>query len=178
MKAGVIISVKHDNPTAIIRHKCWLNMDSWDWGVQFLCMLSVYSNSTVTEEKVKRYSNLIAGLDKTWGFQQVEAPIFQDNRHMKVVRLSALRTGCFYPHEIFLVLISVRGWVDTGAIVRPEELCQWKIPITTSGIDLMFNPLNAGLNSICNLLELLGAHPILHVSRIRVNPIINLIINY
>jgi NADH:ubiquinone oxidoreductase subunit 5 (subunit L)/multisubunit Na+/H+ antiporter MnhA subunit len=31
------------------------------------------------------------------------------------------------------------------------------------------NPLNAQLNSICHLLALLGAHPILHVSRIRVN---------
>jgi hypothetical protein len=30
------------------------------------------------------------------------------------------------------------------------------------------NPLNAKLNPICNLLALLGAHPILHVSRIRV----------
>jgi len=33
------------------------------------------------------------------------------------------------------------------------------------------NPLNAELNHICNLLELLGAHPILHVSRIRVKQI-------
>jgi hypothetical protein len=31
------------------------------------------------------------------------------------------------------------------------------------------NPLNAELNPICYLLALLGAHPILHVSRIRVN---------
>jgi hypothetical protein len=31
-----------------------------------------------------------------------------------------------------------------------------------------FNPLNAELNSICHLLALLGAHHILHVSRIRV----------
>jgi hypothetical protein len=31
------------------------------------------------------------------------------------------------------------------------------------------NPLNTKLNPICHLLALLGAHPILHVSRIRVN---------
>jgi hypothetical protein len=30
------------------------------------------------------------------------------------------------------------------------------------------NPLNADLNPICHLLALLGAHHILHVSRIRV----------
>jgi hypothetical protein len=31
-----------------------------------------------------------------------------------------------------------------------------------------FNPLNVKLNPICHLLALLGAHPIFHVSRIRV----------
>jgi hypothetical protein len=34
---------------------------------------------------------------------------------------------------------------------------------------MKFNPLNPELNPFCHLLALLGAHHILHVSRIRVN---------
>ena len=37
---------------------------------------------------------------------------------------------------------------------------------------ISLNPLNTKLNSICHLLALLGAHLILHVSRIRVNCIL------
>jgi hypothetical protein len=39
------------------------------------------------------------------------------------------------PLKIFLVLISVRNWVDPRAVVWPEGLCQWKIPVKPSGMN-------------------------------------------
>jgi len=54
-------------------------------------------------------------------------------------------------------------------------LLQWLVhkPSVQILLDLVpavnLNPLNAELNPICCLLTLLGAHHILHVSRIRVN---------
>jgi hypothetical protein len=53
----------------------------------------------ITSYKYKKYSNPITGLDRSWDIQEVEAPRLQDSRYVKVVRLSALRNGRFYPPE-------------------------------------------------------------------------------
>jgi hypothetical protein len=59
-----------------------------------------------------------------WGFQVWK-------KTMKVVMLST-----FTPQELFLVLISVRGWVN-ARVIGPEE-CHWKIPMKPSGFFLYY----------------------------------------
>jgi hypothetical protein len=54
---------------------------------------------------------------------------------MKVVRLSAIRTGPFYPPINSLYSFHLRGWVDPRTIMRPEGLYESKIPTTPSGIE-------------------------------------------
>ena len=80
----------------------------------------------VTKNQQQLYLNVLKVKVKQshcrpWGFQEVGAPRFQDNRHFKVIKLSALFTGCLYPQEIFLA-ISYR-------------LSQWKISMIPSEIE-------------------------------------------
>ena len=76
------------------------------------------------DRQVQCKSYSITDLHSPLGFQEVEAPRFQDNRHMAVVRLSALRTGRLYlPGNISGTHFCYRGCVNPRTTVRPQVQC-------------------------------------------------------
>jgi hypothetical protein len=83
------------------------------------------------------------------GSQEVDSPRFQDSRLMKVVRVSALRTGCLYPlgnipgthfcwrlsrsegHSAARRTMSMKSYKDTlGNGTREHSACR-AVPQTT-----------------------------------------------
>jgi hypothetical protein len=76
----------------LVYHPTFFTIPSFAWILTSLWFTPVSHNHA---DRVK--SNPITGLDRPWQFQEAGAPRFQDNRHMKVVRLSALRTDRLYP---------------------------------------------------------------------------------
>jgi hypothetical protein len=105
------------------------------------------------------------------------------DRPMAVTAVWLFRAGAFEPIHIYVCVcegetgvimtkVSVascayRGWC---VFVNVCSVYQWLHVPGRSGrlLDYDFNPSNAELNPTCHLPVLLGAHLILHISRIRV----------
>ena len=104
----------------LLAFRCTVKTARW----HVLCNCSSPIQIPLTTWKVK---------DRPWGFQEAQAPRFQDNRYMMVT--SALRTGRLYSQEIFLVLISVRGCVDPKAICGRKHYVYERFKMTPSGIE-------------------------------------------
>jgi hypothetical protein len=85
--------------------------------------------------KLKKNHNPITGLQGPLRCQEYEAPRFQDNRHMKEVVLSALRTGRFYPPG------KIYGTHFCWRLNRPQghsaagKIMSMKISMEPSGIE-------------------------------------------
>ena len=69
----------------------------------------------------------------------------------------------------FCVFSSAAGCIPIQNLKNKFEKLVHLVGFVTRKKQKCINPLKAELNPICNLLALLGAHHILHISRIMVN---------
>jgi hypothetical protein len=99
----------------------WLPLhDSWKIRTSWKCAV------LIVEIKLGHF-DLVGYNNRPGVAHRVPGSLGSQIRHMKVVRLSASRTGRLYPQEMLLVLIFTRGWVDPGAMLRSAGICHWKI---------------------------------------------------
>ena len=88
-------------------------------------------------------------------------------KRRKIIRTEIICTRIFIP-TCRLHYINTLGAAELAYVMRTYRESRWGSKLTWRVTSCVINPLNAELNPICNLLALLEAHHIFHVSRLRV----------
>jgi hypothetical protein len=104
----------------------------------YRCLIQAVGNSIVKDQFLRSVKLCLLRPWRPTGLRDAEAPTIGSQM---AVRLPALRDGRPLPPGRFLILISVRGWVDHRTILWLEGLGQLKNPVTSSEI----NPRPSGL---------------------------------
>jgi hypothetical protein len=126
MKFAVIVS-----EFALMRflglHTLWLLTDL-DIYMAYVCVVCILSQPHILKQSHYMPGEALR-VSGGWGSQISRQSAHEGGKVVSPTHRPPL------PPRKFLVIISIRGWVDLSAIVRPEGLCQWKIPMTPSGIE-------------------------------------------
>jgi hypothetical protein len=113
---------------------------------------AIFFNPTSRFEKIAKFDRSFMKIRGTtnrptwpWGVRKVKAPGFLDNRHIKVVRFSALRTGRLYPQEYpgthFESLRLPRAHGLVGCLGKNP---QWHDRGSVRGPSANYRPINIG----------------------------------
>ena len=98
------------------------------WRASLICFRACFLPGRAKYLSAPQYK----GLDRALGIYEDKLHTIYRQLHMK---LSALLNGRYYPLEIPLVLISVRGRVDPRVIVRPDGISKLELPMSPSVIE-------------------------------------------
>jgi hypothetical protein len=104
--------------------ECWEDLSDSRRNVRSSLLERKHTKGTIKQSHYRPWQALrVPGV---WGFQILRQSAHEGGKVVSPTHRPPL------PQKIFLVLISVRGWVDARSIVRPEGLCQWKNRVTPS----------------------------------------------
>jgi hypothetical protein len=129
MECFILVGVERKKTNGWIQSLLKRTHDRHYWcRIQLHALTQEFLDCDRPAQRTARKATPVQAWTGPWGSRRLRFPEFVDNRHIKVVRLAALRTGCLVSHF-------VRGWVDPRTLMRPKGLSQWKIPIAPTGIE-------------------------------------------